>query len=270
LERLFDPRDWLTFLVLLGRMLNGDTVFAYIVGRGYDGALLIADSVAVAAILLTLQAGVMKLRREGFSAGVGVIAGWVASLLLFFLIAGNAAIVPDYSRYAFVLVAPSALAFAIALRMLIGDSMARLLLALAGIGVPLLAASLFFYLLPLEWSGSQAHRAFWTGNPEPKATAAAVVAAERQPTLIMAEDWWLAWPIAYLSDPKSVAVINIETGKPVGTLSGVKAGRTFWVVFAGGALDRRLAGSGAEARATIAGTTRPAMLRIWVTQGLAH
>ncbi len=263
LERLFDPRDWLAFLVLLGRMLNGDTVFTYIVGRGYDGVLPIADSVAVAAILLTLWAGVVKWRRGGFSAGVGLIAGWAASLVLFFLLAGNTAIMPHTERYAFVLVAPSALAFAIALR-------TRLSLALAGIGMPLLAASLFFYLLPLERSGSQSHRAFWTGNREPKATAAAVLAAERQPMLIMAEDWWLAWPIAYLSDPKSVAVINDATRKPVRTVPGVQARRIFWVVFAGSPLDRRLAGSGAEPRATIAGTSRPALLRIWVTPGPAR
>jgi hypothetical protein len=84
--------------------------------------------------------------------------------------------------------------------------------------------------------------------------------------LIMAEDWWLAWPIAYLSDPKSVAVINDATQKPVRTVPGVQARRIFWVVFAGSPLDRRLAGNGAELRATIAGTGRPALLRIWVTR----
>ena len=269
LARLFNPRDWLTFLVLLGRMLNGDTVFTYIVGRGYDGMRPIADSVVVIAILLTLHTGVIYWRRSGFSVGVGLIAGWAASLLLFFLIAGIAAIVPYSERYAFVLVAPSALAFAVALGMLVNGSKVRLSLALAGIGVPLLAGSFFFYLLPLERGGSQSHRTFWTGSREPKATAAALIAAEPQPILVMAEDWWLAWPIAYLLDSKSMAVINIETGKPVGTAPGAEAKRIFWVVFAGSPLDKRLAGSGAEPRATIAGAARP-VLRIWVTPGPAR
>jgi hypothetical protein len=85
--------------------------------------------------------------------------------------------------------------------------------------------------------------------------------AEAARATVIAEDWWLEWPLAYLAEGRPLTVVG--AGRP-GAVPHPVADRRYWVAYQGGTLDRRLAASG---DAVLAGTVDTAYpkhkLRIW-------
>ncbi|ATE66670.1 glycosyltransferase family 39 protein [Rhizorhabdus dicambivorans] len=269
-ERLADPRQWIAFLMLYGRLLSGDTVYMFVAGTGF-GALRPLVDVTTMVLLCGLTAlGLRSLSRRGFGREAGVVAGWLATLLGFFLVAGNGAIMPHFERYAMCLIAPSTLALAVLARE-IGGRRERLTFPVAAtalIAALLLAGFWQHYIRALEMSGSLSHRAFQTGPVEPKQEAFDAILAESggRPTGVMAEDWWLAWPIAYLAAGHAIDVTDVSTLPPGPVVPG-----RLWLTFAGSELDRRLAATpGTVLRQTIAGTGRPALLHLWRSARSSH
>jgi len=265
--RLIDPRQWAVFALLLGRLLSGDTVYAYISGAGFGAGHRLVDALTMLLLIAVVAAGLRSLLRRPFGKEAGIVAGWFASLLTFFLIAGPDALTPHLERYAMCLIAPTLLAMTVLVRE-IGGRQDRMPLAVVGTalaGLLLLAGFERHYLRAIDETGSLSHRAFWTGPVEPKEAALRAVLAgphdRRLPIRLVAEDWWLYWPVAYLASGKPVTVIDGST-LPAGALPP----DLHWLVFAGGPLDRRLAVTpGAVPDQTISGTGRAALLRLWRT-----
>lgn len=265
LARLVNPRQWVTFVVLYGRLLSGDTVYQYIAGAGFGPWRRIIDPLTIFLLLGLVGSGLWALRRRAFGLEAGVVTGWLACLLGFFIVAGNGAIMPDFERYAMCLIAPSVIALSVLAREA-GHRRERLtkpLLVAILIAFLLLAGFGQYYLRALQTTGSLSHRAFRTGPAEPKQAAfeAVVAEAEGRPVQLMAEDWWLAWPIAYLAAGKSITVTDVSALPP----GPIPSGR-LWLTFAGSDVDRRLKASpGATLQRTIGGTNRPTLLHLWRT-----
>ena len=133
---------------------------------------------------------------------------------------------------------------------------------LACLAALLLAGFWSHYLRVLEREGSRSASAFWTGPIEPKEAAydqfAAIIRTEG-PIRVVAEDWWLYWPVAYLAAGQPLKLINAERGLP-----GAQQKGDYWLVYAGSQLDRRIAATaGARLSATIDATGHPKALHIW-------
>ena len=265
LARLADPAEYARFPLLFARLLSGDTVLIYLTGSGWGAARPVGDLLAGAAVAGLLLAGLVRMRSAPFGRSMGLVAGWAGSILFFFVLAGSEALSPHYERYGFVLVAPTVMMLA----MLIGKCVPHgrggrnLALALPVLSLPLLAAFWLGYFRPLEQGRGDQHRAFWTGPVEPKRAALELIAADAPPAgaTIVAEDWWLEWPIAYLAERRPLRVIG--PGRTA-TVPANAAGRTYWVVYQGGTLDRRLARRGDAVLAGTVDTAYPShKLRIW-------
>jgi hypothetical protein len=78
-------------------------------------------------------------------------------------------------------------------------------IALAGavvVATTLLASFYVNYFHEFETSGGRSHRTFITAATEPKQLAFEDILATRRsgtPVMIVAQDWWQFWPIAYLA-----------------------------------------------------------------------
>lgn len=264
-SRLADPRQWGTFLLLYARLLTGDTVYQYIDGAGLAGGYQNGNVVALGMVVGLAASGIRSLRHRSFGLEAGVVAGWLAMLLGFFLVAGNGAITPHFERYAMCLIAPSVIGIAVLAKETTRHEagFAKPIAVTLIIAILLLVGFERYYLHALQTSGSLSHRAFRTGDVEPKQAAFDAVIAEAggRPVRLMAEDWWLAMPLAYLAAGRPIAVVDVSA-LPAGPIA---PGR-LWLTFAGSTLDQRLrATPNAKLRRTVAGTRRPALLHLWRT-----
>jgi len=263
--RLTDPGEYVRFPLSVARLLSGDTVLAYLTGEGWGAARPAADLLTGVVVLALLVAGLLKLRLAPFGRPMGLVAGWASSILFFFLLAGSEALQPHYERYGFVLVAPTVMMLAMLAGKCVPDRWrgGRFNIMLAVLALPLLAAFWVGYFRRLEEGRPDQHRAFWTGPVEPKERALQLIAADAQPggATVVAEDWWLEWPIAYLADGHPLRVVG--PGGSIGSGPSL-AGRHYWVAYKGGTLDRRLAGGREAVPAWTIDTGYPGhKLRVW-------
>ncbi|MBV9840864.1 MAG: hypothetical protein JOY99_04880 [Sphingomonadaceae bacterium] len=261
-ERIVDPSHLRDFALLYARLLSGNTSYAYIVGTGFGAAEAAIDAATLIVIGGLALFSVQALRGRPAGRDAAILIGWAASLAAFYLIAGNQAIGPHFERYALCLVAPSLLALATMLRLVLER---RALPAAAILAALLLIGFGDRYFGGLMRSGGRSDTAFWTGAEEPKQAAFARIAAEaarHSGARIVAEDYWLYWPLAYLAAGRP-----LEVAQAIAPSTPPPPGGTYWVTFGGSAFDRALAdGRRARLRWTIAGTARPALLHIWWTQ----
>ena len=261
-ERLTSGGEWLLFPTLFIRLLTGDTVLTYVAGEGWETARRFADLLVVVSLAGLLAAGVAK-GWGRFGRGAGLVAGWLATLLMFFILAGSDALRPHVERYGFVLVAPTAIVVAVLIaKCLPKRGLLRPGLLIPAAAVPLLGAFWAGYFQPLAAGSPEQHRAFWTGREEPKQAAYERIVAEAPSpgTLIVAEDWWLKWPIAYLARQHSLTVVRASEAAPPSSAAGPR----YWVAYLGSPLDRDLAASGkATPLATIQTDFPGHALRVW-------
>lgn len=268
LHRLSAPAEWGLFARLFSRLLTGDTVYTYIAGSGLGEARDLADLALAGVLLGLLGLGVWRLRRGPWGLVPGIALGWLASVVAFFLIAGNGAIGPHHERYALCLVVPTVLAISVGLREL-GERGARLwrpYALTASVAALLLLGFYLRYFLFLERTGSTSHETFWTGEMEPKAAAFEHILAEAKGqggARVVTESWWVHWPLAYLSWGQPLDVVGVwELSATPG-----RPGGTYWVGFPGGPIDQQFRSINVGARSwEIPGTGRPVALRVWWTQ----
>jgi hypothetical protein len=266
--RLVDPAQWAAFGVGLGRLLTGETIYVYVTGQGFGGLARAIDVIAAVLVMGLAASAIVTLRRGAFSREAGVLTGWLASLILFMLIAGPGALQPHFERYAVWLIAPTALALAILIRrLLVRDAVVIGFTAI--LAVLLLIGFREHYFRVLEEAGSRSASTFWTGAEEPKQAAhdqLAGIARVSGPIRVVAEDWWLYWPVRYLAKGKPIDVSNAErlpTSVPDGRAPRQEI---FWLVYNGSGLDRRISATdNAQLRGAIDATGHPRALHIWWT-----
>ena len=240
MTRLFDPGAWLGFGQMFGRLLSGDTVYAYIFGSGFAAARLWADGAVTAGLITAVAAGGVALWRRWDWPTAGILAGWLASLSLLYLIAGLWVMSPTLERFAVPMIPLTALAIAAIAARLWPDGGRWLYLMIAAIGLPLLAGYWIHYVRPLQNGEVRPVRGFWTAEQDPNLVAYRRIAedAGQAGAQIIAEDWWLQLPISYYAVGERFQVTGVSTDR---SQPREPAAATYWVLYGGGQLDRALA-----------------------------
>lgn len=235
LRRALDVAGWRRYLVAIGDLLTGPTIYQYIVGL--PGAIPWHRAAALT-VALVAAAGWRGWYRVDRSRALGLTGGLGVSLAAFYPIAGLHAISPGWERYAMFLVVPSLVIIA---RSIAGfghnrTAAAGQVLFVLAIGVFFLANLWRWYFVPQWKTGGQSELTFRTGPCEPKQAAFEFIhaVAPNEPVTIMAEDWWCYNPLLYLAAGRPGTEVCQRSAAPV-----VARGRRRFVVgFAGGALDR--------------------------------
>lgn len=269
-SRLASPSDWFAFLILLARLLAGQPWFQHMAGSDYGALLPMVDGIGLLLLSGAIWFAGSTLRGLRFSHG-GIPAGWLAMLVTYGLIAGSAPLNAGTERYGFVLVAPTALVLALALRTWLRGQAGRLREAIVTsvLGLSLIAAMISLYFVPLATRNEVSSDSFKTGIVEPKeATARWLIAHSRsdRPLRLVAEDWWLSWPMAYRLSGHAVTVIDARDD-PHEALR-ISKQRTVDVVYAGSARDRQLA-PGSHPVFVATGHDGRAVIRVWERGGPA-
>jgi len=251
LARAVDPSGWLAYVRDLVRLFSGTTVYRYVVGSQPPASEWLHDAVLGAVVLAALAGWVAVRRRGERDASLPVAATGVA-LGVFYLVTGTSALEPGKERYALWCVVP--VLFCIALGLRAWATTPRRTLAVRA-GVCLLAAAALGsfqvrFLHDLDVTGGRAHRAFRTGVVEPKAEALRLIReASGGEAWIVAEDWWLYWPLRYLvdGDPRTPVSIFPQGPEAGALLRDALERRAYLVGFEGEEVDRAL-GSGEYAQ----------------------
>ena len=171
-------------------------------------ALRDVDPFDLAALLVLAPAvyGFARLLRERRQP-TDICLAWSLGLMLagFFVVAGPAALQPHFERYGIVLVAPSVLVASRGIVWWLSREPGRRAsaqLAVGACGWLLLATFWVNYIRCFEVTGGNSHLTFRTAMVEPKAQALRIIQTESAAscaTWIVADDWWLYWPLRYLA-----------------------------------------------------------------------
>ena len=209
-SRLASPGAWLDLMLGVTRLFSGVTIARYIGGPIAGTPVWLADMVTVAAFAVPIAVGWKAFAANG-AKGPWLLAGIAASLVAFHVVAGPASLQPGHERYGMFLISPLVILCAIGLAAL-AERAPRASVALTTLLVSALIAILFGgYFAPLIRRGGDTHQAFRTGQVEPKAAAYAFIkqASGADIVHVIAEDWWMYWPLKYLSSRDRQVVVTI-------------------------------------------------------------
>jgi hypothetical protein len=242
LDRVSSLEAWQTFAVRFGRLFSGATSYAYIAGPMSDANQSLHDAVFWLLLVSVTAFGIGGVFRSASRTHQAHIAGWVAVVAAFFLMAGPEAVAPHFERYALVLVAPTVLTFVL----LLGHATEQLkirrhVLTLGSMVAALCLASFYTnYVNVLASTGSDSHRTFRTSIHEPKAAALDWIRARSagltdcSETRIVAEDWWTFWPLRYLAHREPSLAVVMTSSETVEQAVHFMDGCSYLVGFAGG------------------------------------
>ncbi len=197
LDNLLSVPGWWRFAADYAHLLDGVTIYRYVVGEPGASTVMLHDAAFFAVATAALATGLPRMLRARDLRLVALVAGTAAGAGVFHVLLGALPLEPGHERYAMGLVMPALLSLLALLRHAIWPR--ALVPAIAAL---MLASFASNYTLPLRTSGSRAHRTFHTAPGEPKALALAAILSDAGPTgavHIYAEDWWLHWPMRYLA-----------------------------------------------------------------------
>jgi hypothetical protein len=201
-DRLTDGAAWAELLVLFSRLFSGITVYEYFAGEPSWRATLVHDVGFWCLCLPVVALAVRRTMALRDWRSLSWLAGTAAALLVFFSVAGPSFMEPHRERYALWLVTPSTIGFAVCCRALITGPRAYRQALGVGLLVALLALGSFahHYLADQVRTGGRSALTFRTASVEPKAQALDLVTADagsKPRVQILAESWWLYWPLRY-------------------------------------------------------------------------
>lgn len=202
--------DLFNFSGLYLKLLSGATTYEYLTGAASAGGL-VGSIPRLATLLVLLLAALafagwfQRLGRDEDDVDVCLVTGWLLVTLGFALVAGPQALAPHLERYGICLVAPATLVLARGLAWWIEPArrhhrFARLALLSVAYCFVLCFALAYFHVMHV--TGGLSHRAIRAAQVEPKQAALERIAEKRTPGApveIVAREWWLYWPLAYLA-----------------------------------------------------------------------
>jgi len=204
-QRLVSPGQFSQFVLDWGRLFSGATVYRYISGSIQSQSFDVLDAATWIAVLAGLYGYWCQWKSRRDPVDRALVFGYLLVLGSFYLVAGPRAIAPHYERYAMCLVVPGVLLLSRGAlwwwrRAGMLGRVSRW--SLTAILVALLADFYAMYFRAMEISGGDSHLAFRTAAVEPKQQAFEQIIAAREPNKplwIVSDNWWIYWPLAYLS-----------------------------------------------------------------------
>lgn len=256
LARLIDPAQWVSFGGGYVRLLSGDTTSIFLAGRGLGTAGPLAHTV-IAFILAALAiTGAVSLVSRPNPLEAAICLGWCTSALLLFIVAGPWALRAGLERFAMPLLPLTAVVIAVLVQRLTTRVVAQGVLAATGLaGLASVGLTLF---QPLASGESRRAGAVWIGFPSLNGKALDAIDQVAPPgkVSVVAEDWWIYWPLAYAAPASRFRILDSTSG--VG-----RAGQAYWISYRGSEMDRSLADLDYSLTGTVTSADGVEALRIW-------
>ena len=211
LAHAIQPAEWSRFIESVGCLLSGTTVYRFI--SGGVGAQSYPWHVADALFWVCVAAAVLgfsrSVRRLSDPAARCLAWGWAASMIVFFLVGGAAAVAPHHERYGLWMIGPTTLLLAIGVRWWFAHAHSRRLAPWVWSAAAWMVLLSFHteYIGHFLATGGTSHHTFHTGRVEPKQKAYELVlrqavarsSGDDLQAWIVCSEWWSYWPLRYLA-----------------------------------------------------------------------
>lgn len=213
MTRAFSFQAWGELMLGIAALFSGTTTVTFIAGALPFPAVIIGNLVAALAITIPIAVGWRAFHSRAHA--TWLLAGVAASLAIFHAVAGPLALVPGVERYALFALVPIIIVCAMGL-----DSLAETQPAVTTVMFSLTYACFVTvltggYFYPLSTRGGEAAPAFRTGDVEPKLAAYDAIQADSAKATVVsvvAEDWWLYWPLRYFAGGDSRIHVGLMPG----------------------------------------------------------
>jgi 4-amino-4-deoxy-L-arabinose transferase-like glycosyltransferase len=240
-ERHYGLTEIKAFVVGFAQLLSGTSGYREFIGEPSGRWFSVLDGFAGLVGLTAILAAIGWWWRQRAWAELSCAVGLGISLVIFFLIAGPAALVPGSERYALIFVAPVAWLGAIFLGRVMSEVYAeRIALTL---GVAGLSSFLVFYFGVIPADRPPVHPVYAVADTDPKEAALGIILADATqsasaPGPIVTEDWWLMWAMRYLAfNAGPISIQEMAHAGPVGMMMEQGA---YFVGYPRGSLRRHL------------------------------
>jgi hypothetical protein len=256
-RRASSPAAWLASGTGALRVFSGATTVTDMAGPLSSTAQITLDFAAIAVLVVPIVLAIRRLKAADSARGLWLLSGLLVSLVSFHIVAGPTALDPGRERYGLVFLVPAIVLWAMAID---GLAPARPILSKAAIALAVVSFSALTiggYFLPLVARGGDARAGRRTGVVEPKVAAFEFLAADAgsaEVIAVIAEDWYLYWPLRYLAGRDKRFHIELIEGanapgglRPAGVLPEPyphAPERFYAVVFDNGGEWRRLSEQG--------------------------
>lgn len=266
IARLADGSAYAEYALLFSRLLSGDSIYQFLVGAGYGAKLALVDALALLAVAAVLFGGLVALLRRPHFPTLGLVAGWLAALGVFFIVVGPWGMRPSLERFSIALVPPTVLAMAaLADRMVLGFRLQKIFpYAITALGGALLASFVLFYAQPLERGEQRPGTGIRIGLPALNQPAFKEILRRAGPmqARIIVEDSWIYWPTLYRAEPGRFFIVRARDAEESETMAF--PGGTWWITYRGSELDRRLwSAPDLQRSSTVEAPDRRQALNIW-------
>ena len=226
LGRIFDMSGWSRYVVAVGDLLSGLTIYRFIAGEPPEAWIIVERSVFWSLTIYLLVRVVPRWVRSGEGIKLGLLGGALIAVLAFYVLMGAEALSPGWERYGVWIISPACLILGLLISS-VGNSAASRFAQTIGV----IAACVFMlvgfyrnYFAVLETSGGTASLAFRTGPVEPKQAAfdaiLTMTSDDPGPVTILAEDWWTYYPLRYLAAERETMTVVWPRG---GAIAGTTA-----------------------------------------------
>jgi hypothetical protein len=216
MARLMDRAQWLEYVVNYARLFSGITVYHY-----FSGARpwTIPYDLGCLAVGCAVIGGLWRLRGSRSAAlDYGLLLAWAATWVAFFAVAGPTSLRPHAERWGLCLIVPGTLVLARGVTAWI-ETMPHLrrptLAAATIVATSLLASFYVNYFREFATTGGRSHPTYITAATEPKQQALEQILARsdrRERVMIVAQEWWDYWPIAYLASRQTKVSVSQDLG----------------------------------------------------------
>jgi hypothetical protein len=237
--RMIDGGQWVEFAANNARLFSGVTVYHYF--SGARPATLPYDAGFVAVVLASLSGFLLAPAPRRSRLDHGLIAACTVTWIVFFAFAGPGALRPHVERWGLCLLVPGSLILA---RGLSGWIEWRPRWRFMTMGAATLVATALLgsfyvnYFREFATSGGRSHLTYVTAPIEPKRHTLESILRQRPGpgrVIIIAKQWWLFWPIAYLATeyPHVSVSVNIDVDRQPDFQQALEDGSVFFVEFTG-------------------------------------
>jgi hypothetical protein len=244
MARAFSVQAWGELMLGIAALFSGITTVTSIAGPLPIPAVIIGNLVAALAITIPIAVGWRAFHSRAHA--TWLLAGIAGSLAIFHAVAGPSALQPGVERYALFTLVPLIIVCAIGLDSLAETQPAATTVVFSLTYACFVAVLTGGYFYPLSTRGGEAAPAFRTGDVEPKLAAYHAIQADSAGAAVVsvvAEDWWLYWPLRYFAGGDSRIRVRLMPGAnapgglyPAGGLPPAdprRSDRNYAVVFEG-------------------------------------
>ena len=222
LGRAFDLAGWSRYVVAVGDLLSGLTIYRFIAGEPPYAWIIVERSVFWSLTIFLLVRILPTWLRSRDDVKLGLLGGALVALVAFYVLIGAEALTPGWERYGVWIISPACLILGPLISSL-GTSAASRSAQTFGV----IAACVFMlvgfyrnYFAVLESSGGRAASlAFRTGPVEPKQAAfdaiLTMTSDEPGPVTVLTEDWWTYYPLRYLAAERETMTVVWPRGDAI-------------------------------------------------------